>query len=163
MERVYLFIQDKYFGEKSIRNIHITTAIILSIIVFYSKNIISIYGLYAIVSSDIFTLSGILAGFLFTGIGMIYTSNNKKIEEIKATNNFKLINSYFICSIVDYILVIFIYLIKNLCIPNIELLNVIGFRLQLIMLFLLFGIYLFFTATVLFLIALFILNKIISS
>ncbi|GEM_PF-2169460 len=163
MERIFLVIQDLYFSEKSIKNINITAMAILIAILSLVRNKITLTVLYNVVSSDLFTLSGILAGFLFTGLSMVYTSSNRKIEELKITDNFKLINDYFMWSIVDYILVIFIYLLKTLFIQNIETFLVGSINYYIMMAILLIGIYLFFTATILFVIALFILGKIISS
>jgi len=164
VERVFLLIQHLYFKRKSIRNINISTGLFFLIIIFFQRKAITLEVLYKVLNSDIFTLSGVLAGFLFTGLGMIYTSSNERISDLKITGNFKLVNNFFIHSIFYYILVVLIYLGKSLFIQNVEVTSKSINLLTISMMgFLMLGIHFFITATILFLIAMFILSKVINS
>ena len=85
--------------------------------------------LIQLVSSDMFNISGVLAGFIFTGLGMIITSNSKIILEIKETDNFCVVRNYYSGTIVYFLITILLYLFKN--IVNNSGINIIFIKLYL--------------------------------
>ncbi|SHJ13484.1 hypothetical protein [Clostridium magnum] len=165
MERIYIFVQGVFLNKnKAIKSIYLTMLIIYLSILYKWRSCISIKYAYNILNSDIFTLSGVLAGFLFTGIGLIYTSNNKMISDLRLTNNFKLVNKIYAFSILNYVIVALIYLFKPLLVFDIASLDRVGtVYAKFIFIFLVTGIYLFWVANVMFLIALFILFNVLKS
>ncbi len=68
---------------------------ILLILFIIFNNKVNIEVLNKLVSSDMFNISGVLAGFIFTGLGMIITSNSKMITELKETGNLCVIKNYY--------------------------------------------------------------------
>lgn len=101
------------YSKKGTRNLSIFT-IIISIIIFYLiKNDLKIEEINSIVSSDMFNIAGVLSGFIFTGLGMIITSNSKMIEEVRETQNFCVIKKYYTITIMYFLLVIIMYLFQK--------------------------------------------------
>ncbi|MDY4949214.1 MAG: hypothetical protein SO128_07565 [Clostridium cadaveris] len=146
-------IKKFFISENSVRNISILSIIfyILNIILF--KNKIIEWNLELIVNGDLFNIAGVLAGFIFTGLGFIITSDSKFIKDIKMTNNFVHIKKFYIFSIYYFVTVIILYLLKP-CIFNVFLKENIFYK----QLYFLFIVQIFVTALILFVISLYILN-----
>lgn len=86
---------------------------LISILIFITiKDKISEKNLLELASSDMFNISGVLAGFIFTGLGMIITSTSKMIEDIKATDNFCVVKNYYSGTIIFFLITIILYLFK---------------------------------------------------
>ena len=119
MERIFLYIQDKFFSENGIKNIYkITIILFIVILVFGWKNLLYTFNndkLNKLVqlNNNLFNLSGILAGFIFASLGLIGSADNKLIEDLKDTKNFSILGNFYVYSILNYILVIFISLIES--------------------------------------------------
>ena len=87
---------------------------ILLILFIIFNNKVNIEVLNKLVSSDMFNISVVLAGFIFTGLGMIITSNSKMITELKETGNLCVIKNYYGGTIFCFILTILLYLFKTI-------------------------------------------------
>lgn len=157
-ERLFLIIQKIFFQKHNIRNIFFIVFIILSPIVLLKWRHIEYEKLLEMVNSDLFNVSGILAGFVFTGLGIISTSNSEMVQNLKATQNFKLIKNFYISSILSFVLVMFLYLLKPIILinPTIDILNI---KYIFSIIYLLIILFVFIVACILFVFSLFILNK----
>lgn len=119
MKKIFRTIKKFFISKNSIRNITIISfSFYLSIILFFSKNIEN-WNLDELVNGDLFNISGVLAGFIFTGLGFIISSESNFIKDIKLTNNFDTIKSFYIYSIYYFIIVIVLYLIRPIVFSSI--------------------------------------------
>lgn len=139
------------FKKYSLRSIFL---IILSICIltFLKSNVIfSISNLDIIINSDLFNISGILAGFVFTGLSFIVVSDSDMIDNLKITGNFNVIKNIYMNSILSFVMFMLFYLIKTIIlVSNRYFIGKIYFAL-------LFALFVFGCIT--FIICLFILNK----
>lgn len=151
MEKLYLKIQQYFFSKKCMKNLYFLSIILYIIFLYLFKEKISLHNdVFKELNNNIFSLSGILAGFLFTSLGIFVSSDSEIIKNLKATENLSIMGNFFIYSIFNYIIVIIITLIE-LFITN----TYICFIL------LLFKIFSFLFATLLLCICLYFIKKII--
>lgn len=110
-----LFLQKVFFEKKGIRNIYIVFSIIFCIGYFlFENNLVICFNNSEVLdklNNNLFSISGVIAGLIFTSMGVISSSNNSKISNLKTTKNFSLLGNYFNNAISKYIIVVLISLI----------------------------------------------------
>lgn len=153
MKRIHRKIKKFLISENSIRNISFISFFLYLFTVLIFKSYIENWNLDKIVNADLFNVSGVLAGFIFTGLGFIVSSESNFIKNIKITNNFDTIKSFYIYSIYYFIIVILLYLIQPIVFSAICIQG--DFYKEA---YLLLVLQIFITALVLFVISLYILN-----
>ena len=157
MKRIIRKIRKFLISEKSIRNISILSIFIYIITSLFFKGNIEKWNLDLLVNGDLFNISGVLAGFIFTGLGFIISSDSEFIKNIKLTNNFNTIKSFYTYSIYYFIIVIGLYLIKPIVFDMICFLGEFYKSIYLLLI-----LQIFITALILFVISLYILNVALS-
>lgn len=157
MKRIIRKIRKFLISEKSIRNISILSIFIYIIASLFFKENIEKWNLDLLVNGDLFNISGVLAGFIFTGLGFIVSSDSEFIKNIKLTNNFNTIKSFYTYSIYYFIIVIGLYLIKPIVFDMICFLGEFYKSIYLLLI-----LQIFITALILFVISLYILNVALS-
>lgn len=161
-QKGYLLIQETFFGEKCFVYIFILQLLIFIPITFGFRKNYNISSLYNLVNGDLFNTSSVLAGFVFTGLSFICTSDSTMINRLKETNNFITIKKYYIYSICAYIVVILMYLFKPIFVSDniVKKQEVISKMYEnIINVYLLTIIFIFVYACILFIFCLFILSK----
>lgn len=112
MNKIKRKIKLMLYSKHCIRNIHIASVIPYILVLYVFKEKFNLDNINKIINDDMFNISGILAGFIFTGLGIIISSNSQLIEELKITDNFKVIKNLYIYSILEFLYVILLYLLK---------------------------------------------------
>ncbi|MDB1940947.1 hypothetical protein PMY38_15485 [Clostridium tertium] len=153
MKKVLRKIKKFFISENSIRNISLISIFLYLFTIFIFKGYIESWNLDKLVNGDLFNISGVLAGFIFTGLGFIVSSDSNFIKNIKITNNFDTIKSFYIYSIYYFIIVIVLYLIQPIVFSTFFSLQ--DFYKEIYLLLIL---QIFITALILFAISLYILN-----
>ena len=164
-ERIFLKFQSICFsGRNNTKKILLIFLIIFSpiLIILYHKKYIDIDILNTIINGDMFSLSGALAGFVFTGLSFIVVSDSDMINRIKESNNFITIKNFYIHSILSYVLVMILYLLKPIFLTE-EIINkeidISILREYLLMGYLSFILCIFIFGSILFLFCLFVLSR----
>lgn len=154
MERLFLFIQGNFFSKKGVRNLYIIALVLFAIALFFCrKNLLYVFNMddkdkFTQLNNNLFNLSGILAGFIFTSLGVISSANNELVNQLKDTDNFSLLGNYYVYAILNFILVIVISLIESFIVNK-----------NIIVLFFTFKVFSFIFANLLFLISLYFTKK----
>ncbi|VYT70786.1 hypothetical protein [Clostridium tertium] len=153
MKKILRIIKKFFVSENTVRNISVLSFLFYIFIIVIFKNYIENWNLDKIVNGDLFNVSGVLAGFIFTGLGFIVSSESNFIKNIKITNNFETIKSFYIYSIYYFIIVIVLYIIQPI------VFSAICFQVDFYKeVYLLLVLQIFITALIFFVISLYILN-----
>ena len=157
MKKFLRKIKKFFISENSIRNISVHSFFLYLFVIFIFKGHIEKWNLDGLVNGDLFNISGVLAGFIFTGLGFIISSDSDFIKNIKLTNNFNTIKSFYTYSIYYFIIVIVLYLIKPIVFSIISFLGDFYKAIYLLLV-----LQFFITALIFFAISLYILNVTLS-
>lgn len=142
--------------------VSITNIILYLLILIIFRSNIRLKDTFIFFNSDFATTSGVLAGFLFTGVGILYSTNNPLIDTLKTTGNMRTVFKIFFSSIFSFTFSLITYFIKPLFLSNVVYIETLtNFQTVALTLILLVGIYLFINGLVLFLYALYVLKKIL--
>ncbi len=145
-----------------IKSISITVFIIYYIFIFIFNDNLGIQNICMYYNSDISSVSGTLAGFVFATFGILMAIDNEVMRNLKLTNNIKCVNKLLLNSVIFFIITLIIYFLKDLIIYDYNSINNFTFiRYTFTKSILLFGLYSFVNAFVLFLFSLFAIKKIL--
>ncbi len=156
-------LKDMYGKSKTIiPSFSITVFIIYyTFIILFNKNL-TLQNISHYYNSDISNVAGVLAGFVFASFGLLIGLDNNIIKNLKTTKNINAVNKVLLYTVFFFVITIIIYFLKDLIIYDYNAIaNFSSFRYLLIKHILLFGLYCFANAFVLFLLSLYILKKII--
>lgn len=156
-------IQNFYGGKKTAcLSVSITTLTLYCIAILFCHKYVKLEYIYYFLSQDIATTSGVLAGFLFTGVSILSSTNNSMMEKLKITKNTDTVFKIFFGSMYCFIVTLAFYFTKPLFIFDINLVNSYSsLKYHLLELFYGFSIYIFIDGFCLFIYAVYILNKIL--
>lgn len=157
------FLKNLY-GSKKTCTIAVSTTvfIIYYVILCFLKSKVKLEYVYPMLSQDMATLSGVLSGFLFTGVSILSSTSNSIIERLKLTGNIETAFKIFFHSIYSLVGMLVIYFLKPILVFDIKLVPTYTVTQYKLLEFIFsFGIYLFINGFMLFIYALYILNKIL--
>ena len=124
---------------------------------------LTLESIYKFYNNDISNIAGVLAGFVFTSLGVLLSiENNSTIKKLKITNNISVINEILLATVLCFTISIIIYFLKDLIIVDYAyIVNFSTLKCTTMKIILLLGLYSFANAFVLFLFTLYILKKIL--
>lgn len=111
---IKLLVNTIFFAKYSLKILLLIIFAVFIPIFLINNTIFSMDNLNTIINSDLFSVAGILAGFVFTGLSFIVVSDSEMINNLKVTDNFKIIKNIYINSILSFVMFILLYLIKTI-------------------------------------------------